>query len=115
MEDESPPPAAPSPYDQVELFEVTLEAPLVTRTWDELRTMFDLDDSELRRWVRYGCPFVEAGPLDATSGCTFSPGHLFRWLALFTSYLDVRGLLPSEAERRGTGSVFVPRLEGASF
>ena len=64
--------------------------------------------------ARYGCSFVEADPLDSTTGWSFRTGHVFRWLALFTSYLEVRGLLPSGAGLRDTGSQFVPPLPGAA-
>ena len=76
LEDESPRPAAPSPIDQVELFEMHLEGPPVTRTWAEIRDMLEIDDAELGRWVRYGCPFVDAGSLECSTGWTFSPGHV---------------------------------------
>ena len=72
---------------------MNLDRPPPTQTWDELRSMFGVDDTELRRWVRYGCPFVEAGPLDSTTGWSFRSSHVFRWLALFTSYLEVQGRL----------------------
>ena len=115
LEEKRPAPSNPSPYDQVEMFEINREGPLPIRTSDEIRAMFGVEDTEVRRWLRYGCPFVEVGSPDTTTGWTFRTGHVFRWLALFTSYLEVRGLLPSEAELRGTESQFVPPLGGASF
>ena len=115
LEEKRPAPSIPSPYDQVEMFETNLERPLPIRTWDEIRGMFAIEDAELRRWVRYGCPFVEAGSLDCSTSWSFRTGHVFRWLALFTSYLEVRGLLPPAAELRGTGSQFVPPLGGDSY
>ena len=112
LEDKRPAPSAPSPEEQLEAFAIHLESPLPIRTWDEIRDMFGADDTEVRRWVRYGCPFVEAGPLDSTTGWSFRTGHVFRWLALFTRYLEARGLLPPGGDLSGTGSQFVPPLPG---
>ena len=115
LDEKRPAPSNPSPHDQVEHFEMNLDRLPATRTWDEIRAMFGVEDTEVRRWLRYGCPFVEVGSPDTTTGWTFRTGHVFRWLALFTSYLEVRGLLPPEAELRGTESQFVPPLGDASF
>lgn len=40
---------APSPYDQVELLETNLEGPMITRTWDQIREMLEVEDTEVHR------------------------------------------------------------------
>ena len=104
---------APRAAEQVRAFEINLRTDPERVSWRDLAGLLEVNDDELAEWVRFGAPYLERGSLRTRKGWVFSPGHVFRWLGLWCSYLTERGLLPESSLRPGEATRVMEPATGA--
>ena len=105
---------APRAAEQVRAFEINLRTDPERVSWRDLAGLLEVNDDELAEWVRFGAPYLERGSLRTRKGWVFSPGHIFRWLGLWCSYLTERGLLPESSLRPGEATRALRVVEPAT-
>lgn len=95
-------PPVPDVAESVRAFEMEVDTPhrrgLNVFGWREMVTRFDIDEGELREWLRFGCPYLQRGDAKGR-GWEFSTGHVLRWIGLWFGHLERMRLIDPECNR----------------